>query len=69
MTKESDELQKARADWLDALSRENALQGENLKLTMENHELRMKLAVAQTQAAMFKGMNEGFVLGYMGKRS
>lgn len=63
-----DELQKARAKWLDAESRLIALQRENQRLTVANFELQMKLTCAQGEAAIMKGMHEGFVAGLLGLR-
>jgi len=63
------ELQKARADWLDAESRILALQKEVQRLTTANFELQMKLHCAQGEAAIMKGMHEGFVAGLLGMRS
>jgi hypothetical protein len=50
------ELQQARADYIAALERENALSQEVQRLKSQNHELQMKLATAQCQATIAQGL-------------
>jgi hypothetical protein len=56
-----DELQQARAKWLDAEARIIALQRENQRLSSENFELQMKLIGAQTELSVTKGAQAGLL--------
>lgn len=60
-----DDLQQARADWLDAESRLTKLQHEYHELQRRMLELQMRLHCAEARAQCAESMHAGFLSGLM----
>jgi hypothetical protein len=59
------DIQKARANWLDAESRILALQKENSDLAQRNYELQMKLSIAEMQATYLQSFSLGLAAAFL----